>query len=301
MSDMPEKEAIEAIDALDLAKNPIEFLPINIEGREIPLAAIYKGVDSGFVAIDLKAEADKWAEAPDRRAGTATALTLLSFCDLVNRHKDDHSAVFANIIAAEPSLTAVIDYHTLAGDPRFGKHRVRYAFPISDEWKRWIGIDGKGLPQQSFAEFLEDHIADLASPTEEEKAFYEPKLMVRFGEPAAINILSRGLTIHVASVVAEATVLQSGEGQIRFEEEHRDVKGKPIDVPGLFMISVPLFFGGATIRVPVRLRYRKQGGALVWFFYLYNPKLFVRNALEGDLGVVKEATELPLYEGSPEA
>ena len=302
MSDEPvfSKETIQAIEGLNLGKNPIEYLSIDIDGREIPLAAVYNGIDCGFVEIDLKREVDKWRTAPERRKGTATALTLKSFIELVDRHKDEHSVVFADIIGAEPKLTGVIDYHELDGSARFGNHRIVYKFPISDEWKTWVAIDGKPLSQQDFAIFLEDHVSDIALATDEEKAFYEEKLMVKFGTPSAINILSRGLTINVNSVIANATTLQSGEGQIVFQEAHTDAKGKPLDIPGLFIISVPLFFGGAPIRVPVRLRYRKQGGGLTWHFALYNPKLFVKNALEGDLGVVKDATELPLFEGSPE-
>ena len=295
-----EKEALETLEAFEFGKNPIEYLPIDIEGNVIPLAALYKGVDEGFVEIDLKQHVDKWRTAPERRKGTASALTLLSFNELVNRHKDDSSAVFADIISHEPKLTAVIDYHELDGVARFSQHRIVYKFPLSDEWKIWVGVDGKGLPQQAFAEFLEDRISDISLATDAEKAFYEGKLLVKFGTPSAINILSRGLTININSVVANAVTLQSGEGQIVFEEKHTDAKGKPLDIPGLFMIDVPLFFGGASIRVPVRLRYRKQGGMLMWSFALYNPKLFVKNALEGDLGVVREATGLPVFEGSPE-
>ncbi|MDE8453326.1 DUF2303 family protein, partial [Klebsiella pneumoniae] len=80
---------------------------------------------------------DQYRTNPLRRAGTATMLSLDSLIDHVNRFKDADTVVFADDSRSAPSMTAVLDYHRAgaSGDPRFGKHRSLYAFPLSDEWK----------------------------------------------------------------------------------------------------------------------------------------------------------------------
>lgn len=70
------------------------------------------------------------ARPPLERRGTAKATTLASFVELVNRHKDDGSAIFAATSWPGPKLTAVIDYHTLDNEARRGLHRIVYDFPI---------------------------------------------------------------------------------------------------------------------------------------------------------------------------
>lgn len=276
-------------------------------GFDIPLALKYEGIGEGYSEIDLAKEADKWRSFPRRRTGTATALTLQAFSDLVERHKDSDSAIFANLFnLTEPSLTAVIDYHTTGDDidtprPRFGQHRIVHKFPLSVEWRQWAAMNSKEMSQQVFADWLDEHLPELASPTDAERAQYEDDLGLTFGTPREILQLSRGLQVNVASTIVNVVKPQSGAGSIVFQEEHQDTEGKPIKVPGLVMLGIPLFFGGAQIRVPVRLRYQIKEKKLVWTFVLHRSQQIVHEALLGCLSEVERATGLPIYEGAPEA
>lgn len=110
-------------------------------------------------------------------------------------------------------------------------------------------------------------------------------------------MLSRGLEVAVNSGVKNAQKLQSGEAQITFTEEHTT----SVTVPGLFIVNVPVFLGGAPVRLVARLRYRVSGSNLVWFYQLYRLREFVRERVLTDLAVAAEKTGLPVYEGSPEA
>lgn len=293
--------AIEAVRNLTREGTPTEFGTFEVQGAgTAPIGFVYKGPLAGYQQIDLRAEADKWRSRPERRKGMAHALTLSSFCDLVNRHKDASTAVFADIMSSAPLLTAVVDYHETDHSPRFGQHRIGYAFPLSPEWQKWIAADGKTMGQLAFAEFLEDHIQELVAPTDDEREQYEDIMQVKFGTPNKIAELGRGLSITVNSVVANANTLQTGEGMIQFEETHSDKDGKPLKVPGLFMIGIPLFFGGGVVRIPVRLRYRKEGAKINWLFKLYRPEIFIYEALQADVDAVRGLVDLPVYEGSPE-
>lgn len=239
---------------------------------------------------------------PARKSGTAEVQTFESLVSLTLRHKTKDSAVFANMEWKSPSITTVIDYHqnTEGGQADNGKHRIHYPFPLSDEWNAWVEKDGQMMKQADFAWFLEDRIPDLASPSDEEKKRYERDFNLTFATPSQVIELSRGLQVFVDTKVKNSVTLQSGEGQISFEETHNDASGKPLKVPGLFMLSVAPFFMGEKVRIPVRLRYRPAGGQLNWFFNIYRPDLFITEHVRTALFDMADKTSLPVFEGTPE-
>lgn len=316
----PGAETIQAIaDLVKLDHASVEF-------RELPRGAIGKGpkVDQAYVAIlrddkgvrieSIAGHIETARGKPLRRTGTAMALTLDSFSELVNRHKSEsESVVFANPDWREPSITAVLDYHTQQNeqmgrsgetqeDPgaRFGKHRIHYAYPLSDAWKAWVSANGKKMAQADFAAFLEDHITELASPTPAECIQFERDFKSKFATPAELIDLSRGLEVMVGARVKNKVRLDTGETQMVFEVEHRDMEGNSLTVPGLFLLSVAPFHRGDAIRIPCRLRYRAGGGDLIWFYEMIQPDRFIDERLQEDLAEVGSETGLLCINGSPE-
>lgn len=239
---------------------------------------------------------------PARKTGQAIALTFDTFCLLTERHKTVHSAIFANTEWKKPSFTAVIDYHQneTAGLADNGKHRVHYAFPLSEEWQAWIAQDAKAMDQKEFAWFLEDRVAELASPTDHERVTLEAQFATTLATPAQVVELSRGLKVNVDTQVKVSTVLQSGEGQIAWEETHNGADGKPIKVPGMFILNITPFFMGEKVRVPVRLRYRPKDGKMIWFYQIYRPDIAITEHLRAHMLQAKDILGLPLFEGAPE-
>ena len=252
--------------------------------------------------LDLSQYFERYRTRPEQKRGVATALTFESFCDLTNRHKTEHSAVFANTEWREPSLTAVIDYHENVPDglAENGKHRVHYAFPLSEEWKTWIKGDGQKMTQADFAYFLEDRVAELSSPFEAEVITYQRDFATTVATPSQLVQLSRGLQVHVGTKVKAMHTLQSGEGQIQWEESHSDADGKALKVPGIFILQIAPFFMGEKIRVPVRLRYRPSGGEVIWTYHIYRPDQAITEHVRATLAEARERTGLPAYEGKPE-
>lgn len=249
----------------------------------------------------LKRLAEEWRQYPERKTGTAQVDTLNSFVDLTNRHKTADSAIFANTDWKAPALTAVIDYHAVEGtDARWLKHRVHYAFPLSEQWKTWVAINGKPMTQADFAQFIEDNIADLSSPEALEVADYEARFATKIATPSELVALSRGLAVRVESKAVSSVVLQSGEGEIVWDEVHQGADGKKLKVPGLFMLQIPLFHMGETQRVPVRLRYRVREGSTVWFYQLYRPDVAVTERVTEDYEDAMRETGLPGFIGKPE-
>lgn len=291
--------------------------PKGLEGvpEDIP-AAIHHGSTPALNSVASLFEA--YRDHPRRKTGTARALTLTSFIDLVNRHKTAHSALFADTNWEKPAFQAVIDYHglnaiveaptptpiageTAVGTPANLKHRIAYEFPLSNEWRAWVNANDTWMEQGTFAEFIRDHLAELASPFDAERIEIERQFQTTVASPADLLRLSRGLQVNVESVVKQAVTLETGEGQISWEETHKDAEGKPLKVPGAFLLSVPPFFGGEPVRMPVSLRYRAGGGKVRWGVLLYRPDVFVTERVRGDLDRAARETDLPAFEGAPEA
>lgn len=247
---------------------------------------------------------DEYRANPRRRVGTANLADLPSLVAHVNRFKDDDSVIFADTDREHPSMTAVLDYHRqgAAGEPRFGTHRSKYDFPVSEEWATWTGVHGNEMDQAAFAEFMESHLVDTIEPSaagESARAFAE-KSGVSFATPARLLELSRGLSISVGEKVVQLINLQSGEKQIQFSENHSDETGAPLKVPGAFLVGIPVFRADARYQVCVRLRYRKREGSLIWSMELWRHEEVFDAAILQACEFVKTGTQLPLLVGTPE-
>jgi uncharacterized protein YfdQ (DUF2303 family) len=273
-----------------------------VSTEEVPDAfAFVPGANGAMSLVSLKKFHDEWRDAPERASGVATALTLASFIDLVNRHKDDDSAVFADVVSDTPTLLAVIDYRRKTGGPRFQQHRVAYAYPVAKEWMTWLDGDGKKMTQSDFAAFIEEHIHEIGEPADlPDRDSIEALFRAKIADAAELFTLSRGLEISASISVKEVRYLASGQAQVAFEETHNDGSGSPLKVPGLFVVNVPFFAGQAPAPVLARLRYRLSSGKVTWHYELWRWQESRANRLKGDLQLVSEQTALDLFEGKPE-
>lgn len=297
-----EPHAIELVAALSRQASEPAILSIDTAGlgdnlpAQIPVAFDR----SSQMFRSLRGLVEEFHDALDRRKGTASAETLESFIALVNRHKDDGSALFGKCGWPAPKLTAVINYNAAGADVRPGDHRVEYAFPLTEEFKAWVGGNAKPMEQEAFAAFLEEHAAELAAPLDGERSEYERLFGEKMATPSEVLSLSRHLEVFVAARAKQGVRLQTGERVVEFAEEHQNAKGEAIVVPGIFIVSVPAFVDGEAVRIPARLRYRVASGKVVWFYQLYRWEAFLREQVERDLEAAAKETGLPAFEGAPE-
>lgn len=302
-TDLPAAAASKFIADLARTASQPEVLMIPTEGLGAGLPAKVPALWDRNTQriIPIKDEIERYRLAPDRIKGTAKVETLESFIELVNRHKSEHSVIFAATSWPNPSLSAVIDYYTTDHGTAHKQHRVNYAFPLTEEFKAWIGQNGKSMEQMAFAEFLEEHAAELAAPMDQERTDYEPLFKERFALPIELIELSRHLEVYVGAKVKQGGRVKSGERQIVFETEHMNGAGEPVDIPGIFMISVAPFVDGDVVRIPARIRYRAGQGSVTWFYQLYRWEFWLRSRVQNDLLIAGSDTSLPTFEGSPEA
>lgn len=260
---------------------------------------------------------DDYIDQPRFRRGTATLTSLTSFIAHVNRFKTSESVVFGCDDRTKPSLTCVLDYHPanraseegiVIAAPDFGRHRSAFAFPLSDEWKAWNEYNGKKMDMAAFAMFLEDRIGEVAYPGEVPLSDAAEVYVKRIGgkdriaTPTDLVTLSRGLKINENAAITNAVNLSSGEGEISFSTEHTGADGQPLIIPTSFQIAIPIFRNSGELDpLLARLRYRKNGGELVFWYELWRPDLAFDAAFTNDAHRVADETGLPVYLGSPEA
>lgn len=158
---MPEANDAQAI--IDVLKDIDQHAII---GGTAPDKLALAVLPSGRSIADLQPYLDKLRDAPRRIEAVATVTTIDSFVDYLNRFKTADTAIFASDDPSRPSLLGVIDFHG-QGDkaaPRYGVHRVRYEFPISDQIRAWSSISGQGMSHDVMATFIADRQYDIANP-----------------------------------------------------------------------------------------------------------------------------------------
>ena len=264
---------------------------------------------------------DAQSDRPRFRKGTAVMTSLDSFIAHINRFGDGDSAVFANDDRSSPSLLAVLNYHrkdTLAsegdeepsgwvhGEYRHANHRTSFSFPLSDEWQAWHDRNACPMSMADFAMFLENNVLDIAE-IEKVPAGYE-RFVEQNGGPNLIadwqmlTKLARGLRIDENSVVSEAVTLNSGEGELTISNAHdTEVGGVKVKVPTMFFVEIPIFREGAFYRVPVRLRYRKDRGGVVFWYELWRSDRAFTHAFNEAVDRVRGETMAEVFFGRPEA
>jgi hypothetical protein len=262
---------------------------------------------------------------PLRRTGTAQMADLDSLIAWANRFKGETSALFANPDMKNPTLTCIADYHAAGavtvtdehGDPtaRHCHHRAVYTFPLSDEWCAWMKVAGEQLDKDNMGEFIEAQAKDIMDPTpailagkvSDKNQPWENRLIEtaqkiegRYGQLTQLLQMSRKFQVYETSNLTVTSNRDTGEGQIQFLNEHKDAEGKPISIPNLLIIAIPVFRGAAAYRMAVRFRYRKAGGNVKFFMSIYNPHKVFEAAIKQGIDTAAHQTDLPTFIGTPE-
>jgi hypothetical protein len=190
----------------------------------------------------------------------------------------------------------------LKDSARWGEHRALYEFPISDEWKRWKALDGVFQKQDDFAQFIRDNVLSVGAP---EKAKDKARdiadtLEIKFCTAQRLMSLSRGLRVHANVDYEEKVNLQTGEASLFFKEEHTDENGEKLDVPGGFLIHIPIFTDAPAWQLTALLEYRRSADKrLAWRFKIYRADQAFEAAVKSEAERVKKAVGLAVLLGKP--
>ena len=231
---------------------------------------------------------------PLRTRGTFHFHQLNGFIDYLNNHyhADDRAEIWAN--CGKSTITAVLDGHMrifpnessegLEQAPGWGAHRAILEFKLTSAWQEWTAFAAKPHPQDEFANFLEDHLADVV-------------------EPDAADLLEIASSLSVTSGVQfkQATRLATGEVSFQYTEEHTATGGRQnqLKIPTAVTLALTPFEGGAAFRVPARFRYSLRDQKLSLRLILDRPDQILRTSMDDACSKIAAATNLNVYHGIP--
>lgn len=195
---------------------------------------------------------EKHNAAPARKTGSVTVFEAESLNRLlVDNAVPGGTTIYINPDADKPAIVAVMNGNGLAG-PGFADFRVSIGFRPTPQWAKWKAIDGRLLPQAEFAEFVEDNLADIATP--------DGATMMEI-----VTYLQATRSVDFRSGVK----LSNGAVQLTNNESiEASVGAGNIAVPDVFEIALSPVFGVTPFKIPARFRYRIEDRKLKLGFKL---------------------------------
>jgi len=246
---------------------------------------------AGVTQIDLTG--DKWRDFPRRKQGTVTVRDVAAFAHYYRRHADPDSEVFAD--HGKGTVTAVLDAHLSAAtdaefQARWQQHRLILQLEKTTAWLDWLAHDRDLMPQDAFAEFIEEHATDVATG----------------GAIEAGDLLdvAQFFQAHTEVAFTSGKRLQDGQTQLMYQEtttaSTRTAAGE-LQIPGEFEVAIAPYEDCVDRAIRVRLRYRlnKNTGAVVFGYFLDNPVRREEAAVEEIAGKVAAELGVTVMHGTP--
>jgi uncharacterized protein YfdQ (DUF2303 family) len=208
--------------------------------------------------------------------GVIAMESLGSLIEYTHKHGDANTCIFASL--EKMRVESVIDWHKnedfISG---WGEHRAIYSLRLTKEWEDWNWISGKPLSQREFAEFIEEHLDEIA-------------------EPKAADVLTVATTLTGKRNVkfTNVTNLSNGDQSLQWEES-TDAKGAgDTRVPTRITLAVPVFRGAedeTRFEVQAIFRYRIAEGKLSFEIRLLHAERVLDMAFKQTVNALK--TEKP--------
>ena len=235
--------------------------------------------------LDLIAKRD--GKGPARKTGHAQFTEARSFGQYVNDHQITGTTTLWGDRRAGRIL-AVFNGHTNSGDGKagWGDHRGTLTLQNTAEWVAWNHASGQMLGQEAFAEFLEDHLAEIVEP-----------------DGAQLLEVATSLQAHIGATMKSAIRLDSGQVQVAYEETIEATAGKAgkLTIPTRLTLALTPFEGGEPYKVEARFRYRLANGTLKLGVILDRPDDVLRAAFADVVTKVEDDTSVTVFYGTPPA
>jgi uncharacterized protein YfdQ (DUF2303 family) len=274
----------DAIDALtELARD-------SAEGEMLEVGRFYAyRLGDKLETVDLTG--NEYRDQPKRRTGTTRVRDVASFLALWGKYADSDSEIYAD--RDQRTITAVLNAHhgVPSGDgddpgARWADHRVVLQLKHSDAFTAWHNINGRAQSQTAFAEFIEDHRADVR-------------------DPSAADLLELAQDFQATAKVTfrSGSALKSGARTLNYVQQIDATAGKngQLTIPDELQLAMGVF-EGATVadQITARLRYRIDGdGKLVLIVVLDQIGDVVNAAFEGVIAEVDAGVEVSILRGTP--
>jgi uncharacterized protein YfdQ (DUF2303 family) len=293
-------DAVKQIAALARAAlpSPVESIHLGLHKPQLPVVAF---TDRTLLNLEhLLAE-------PVCKRGRAQLSDARGFAAYVNAHRTPGLIIYGDVTESGGSFTAILDGHVPArieGGPRaaeeagasptscsinildagraqWGEHTAHLPLQPTPEWARWLAQNGKPMPQETFAIFLEENAADVIVPPPEVKTVAGFPVPPVEQLPNSAELMSVALTLQTKTDVEFASKINRQNGQTYHEKltaTHAGAAEGKLGIPEFFCLAVAPFRGGRAQIVLCRLRFRASGGKASFEYQLIRPHKIVEHA-----------------------
>lgn len=273
-SEAPKHDIVEVFPAGGVAD-----VPHGLAGILVPKTHDFKDLSK-----ELDERIERLALGPRRLVARESAETLEGFIALTVRHGGANTAIEA-LLRPSPTFKTYVDYHVQSGgqgpEARRLEHSIAYAFPFSAKLQAWLEGSKGWKSKREFLSFVQERVADLASPyevdapegsvtrtefegvlrargksKEERKA---AKLEALFGTPEQLCDGARALG---AISAEEFDEIESGLGDVSISYKKSDKTTGSEKVREFYLVDIPVFEGENSQVLPARLRTSVNNGAL---------------------------------------
>lgn len=230
-------------------------------------------------------------------AGTITVRDETSLIELVRRAgRDDSTVVYADPVTRQVVAVLDDDWDARGGDSGgtadggelFGwrNRRLQLALVHTPEWRRWADLDRKMIPQQTFAEHIEESLEEIRVPS-----------------AADMLEVAQSLQANMGVQFQSGVRLRDGQRQFTYREETQGTAGRngTLEVPDEFELALVPWQGrsSAPFVVKARLRYRIGASGLSIGYVLVDVERILRTAFEEDVVAPIREAGLTVVHGTP--
>lgn len=254
-----------------------------------PVIDEIKGRPLFLIPEGYKAEVhEELLEQPTRKKGVILLSDTESFLSFIKREGSFETCIIYAEVDYQRGIvkfTAVLNDHEKE-HPHWRDYRAVYAPQKSFEWLRWNEHNGKAMAQAAFAQFLEANIRDVASVE---------------GMPTGAEILAMAANFESKQEIIVRSAVVSHNGTVDFSYTDRE-DGATVERMKMFKqfsLGLAPFFNGDGYRIDARLRYRKDGHKLSFWYELDRPDVILQKAAGAMIDVIKTDAGFPFLFGSP--
>lgn len=206
-----------------------------------------------------------------------------SFVAYVNAFKTDRTRLFGEPGALAQDNAAVVrayfDYHKAPAEADRLAHAATFKPRYSDQWDRWVKVCERALKQAEFAEFIEECRADIV-------------------EPSAAQLLDVVRTFKAGKRVEFDSLVYQPNGSVMLAyDEKTEQKGTSGALPEKMTLGIPVYFRGTVYSVPVFVRYRLSGGAVMFQLKLDREDIIEDAAFAELTKSISEQTTIGVFMG----
>lgn len=259
---------------------------LELGGNFKPQVAVENGVPFALIPSGMTVQSLEHLAPLTRIKQAVSILEAGSFCDYVNRFKNEDTLIFANVTETAAVFTAVLDYHGPA-KPKYGSHTARFEMIQTPEWKTWMAANRVAMDQVKFATWLEDNL----------------KLIV---EPDSADLLEMVRTLHGHNNARFNTALRLDNGAYSVSyDEDTQVKGTSttrageFELPATIKAGIAVFQGCDKYAVSARLKSRCTERKLVLHFETISVHEIVRESILLAVKQVADKTGIIPLIGAP--